>query len=180
MFWKKVVEKIKTHISCSITFFRKSHRLWDNVEKCSGDRGATNDVTIWRIRVACCISTGYMHVCACTHQRVRVPTCITHTQACTHRPACNIYCFSTATMVSWTRLIVTLYVHCLYCLLYGPQTSPDFLPKKGQHADKGEHGTLEKWYWQGTTEVPGGEPPQCHFVHHSDCAIQPTFTSKTH
>jgi hypothetical protein len=56
MFWTKVVEKIKTHILCSTTFFRKSHRLWDNVEKCSGDRGATNDVTIWRIRVACWIS----------------------------------------------------------------------------------------------------------------------------
>ena len=29
----KVVEKIKTHISCSVTFFRKSCGLWDNVEK---------------------------------------------------------------------------------------------------------------------------------------------------
>jgi hypothetical protein len=42
MFQTKVVEKIKTHILCSITFFRKSHRLWDNVEKCNRDRGATN------------------------------------------------------------------------------------------------------------------------------------------
>ena len=37
-------------------FFRKSCRLWDNVEKYSGARGATNDVTIWRIGFACCIS----------------------------------------------------------------------------------------------------------------------------
>jgi len=29
----KVVEKTKTHILCSRTFFRKSYRLWDNVEK---------------------------------------------------------------------------------------------------------------------------------------------------
>ena len=29
---KKAVEKIKTHILCSIIFFRKSDRLWDNVE----------------------------------------------------------------------------------------------------------------------------------------------------
>jgi len=28
---------------------------------------------------------------------------------------CNTYCFSTATMVARTRLIVTLYVHCLCC-----------------------------------------------------------------
>jgi hypothetical protein len=30
---EKVVEKIKTYILCSLTFFRKSCRLWDNVEK---------------------------------------------------------------------------------------------------------------------------------------------------
>ena len=33
MFQTKVVEKIKTHILCSVTFFWKSYRLWDNVEK---------------------------------------------------------------------------------------------------------------------------------------------------
>ena len=37
-------------------FFRKLHRLWDNVEKYGGDRWAINDVTIWRIRIACWIS----------------------------------------------------------------------------------------------------------------------------
>jgi hypothetical protein len=29
----KVVEKIKTHVLCPITIFRKSCRLWENVEK---------------------------------------------------------------------------------------------------------------------------------------------------
>ena len=33
MFQTKVVGKIKTHILCSVTFFRKSCCLWDNVEK---------------------------------------------------------------------------------------------------------------------------------------------------
>jgi len=33
MFQTKVVEKIKTHILCLLTFSRKSCRLWDNVEK---------------------------------------------------------------------------------------------------------------------------------------------------
>ena len=33
MFQTKVVEKIKTHILCPVTFFRKSCRLWDNLEK---------------------------------------------------------------------------------------------------------------------------------------------------
>jgi len=32
MFQTKVVEKVKTHILCSVTFFRKSCRLLDNVE----------------------------------------------------------------------------------------------------------------------------------------------------
>jgi hypothetical protein len=33
MFQTKVVEKIKTHILYSVTFSRKSYRLWDNVGK---------------------------------------------------------------------------------------------------------------------------------------------------
>jgi len=33
MFQTKVEEKIKTDVSCSVTLFRKSCRLWDNVEK---------------------------------------------------------------------------------------------------------------------------------------------------
>jgi hypothetical protein len=86
-FLEKVVEKIKTHILCSITFFRKLCCLWDNVEKCGGAREATNDDTIWRLRVACWISKG-----TCTHTPTRLGT-RTHTQIC------NIYCFSTAAMI---------------------------------------------------------------------------------
>jgi hypothetical protein len=52
--------------------------------------------------------------------RMHTPTRLgTHMHACTHKhahtPICNTYCFSTATMVSWKRLDVTLYVHCLSC-----------------------------------------------------------------
>ena len=43
MFQTKVVEKIKTHILCSVTFSRKSYRLWDNVGKYSTDVAATDD-----------------------------------------------------------------------------------------------------------------------------------------
>ena len=120
MCYRKVLEKMKTHSLCSITFFsRKLHRLWDNVEKSSGDRGDTNDVTTWRIRVACLINKD---TCTYAHAHAHAPGypparthARTHAQACTHRPICNIYCFSTATVVSWTRLSVTLYVHWLYC-----------------------------------------------------------------
>ena len=33
MLQTEIVEKIKTHILCSVTVFRKSKRLWNNVEK---------------------------------------------------------------------------------------------------------------------------------------------------
>ena len=52
MFQTKAVQKIKTHILCSVTFFRKSCRLWDNVEKNIVERGRPQ-VAIWRMRVAC-------------------------------------------------------------------------------------------------------------------------------
>jgi hypothetical protein len=93
MFRNKSVEKIKTHILCSVTFFRQSCPLWVNVENSGGAREATNDVTIWRVRVACW-----------TSKAIR-----------THTEICNT-CFSTATMGSWTQLIVTLYVHYLSLL----------------------------------------------------------------
>jgi hypothetical protein len=43
MFQAKVVEKNETHILCSITLFRNSCRLWDNVEKCCRAGQATDD-----------------------------------------------------------------------------------------------------------------------------------------
>jgi hypothetical protein len=55
-------ENQNTHFTFSNFFSRKSCRLWDNVEKYGGARGATNDVTTWRIGVACWISKA-----TCTH-----------------------------------------------------------------------------------------------------------------
>jgi len=43
MFRTKVVEEIKTHILRLVTFFRKSCRLWDNVEKYCTAGQATDD-----------------------------------------------------------------------------------------------------------------------------------------
>ena len=80
----KLVEKIKTHILCSITFFRKLHRLWDNAEKIVGDRGATNDVTIWRTRVANWISKD---ICTYAHAHAHAPWyphARTHARTCKH------------------------------------------------------------------------------------------------
>ena len=53
-FWQVVVVKIKTHILGSITFFRKSCRLWDNVEKyLESDKP---QMAVWRRRIACRIA----------------------------------------------------------------------------------------------------------------------------
>ena len=60
---------MKTHILCSVTFFQKLRLLWDNVEKYL-HRGATNDVTIWRIRVACWISKA---TCTYAHAHAHAP-----------------------------------------------------------------------------------------------------------
>jgi hypothetical protein len=90
IFQTKVVEKIKPHILHSVTFFRKSHRLWHNVEKYGGDRGAVNYVTIRHIRVACWISKA---TCTYAQAHAHAPR-----HAHTHIPICNIYCFSTARM----------------------------------------------------------------------------------
>jgi len=53
----KVVEKIKTHILCPMTFFRKSCRLWDNVEK----YGTAGQAHRWQYG-ACALHAGYLRL----------------------------------------------------------------------------------------------------------------------
>jgi len=76
-------------------FFRKSCHLWDNVEKYCRAGQATDE----NMPHANCIldAQGYKYT-------VRI---------------CNTYCLPNKTMVAWTCLIVTLYVHCLsYSFLF--------------------------------------------------------------
>jgi len=56
MFRMKFVEKIKTHILCSVTFFRKSYRFWDKVEKYCTVGQATDDTVIRLMRITCWIT----------------------------------------------------------------------------------------------------------------------------
>jgi hypothetical protein len=51
----KVVKKIKTHILCSIPFFRKSCRLWDNEEKHDRAWEATDERIIERREGTICM-----------------------------------------------------------------------------------------------------------------------------
>ena len=55
MFQTKVLRKINTHILCTVTYIRKSCRLWDNVKKYCTARQATNDNIIQRMSIACWI-----------------------------------------------------------------------------------------------------------------------------
>jgi hypothetical protein len=55
-FQTEVVEKIKTDILCSKTFFLKSCPLWDSVEKYHTARQATDDNIIRRMRFACWVT----------------------------------------------------------------------------------------------------------------------------
>jgi len=90
MFQIKVVEKIKTHILCSVTFLQKSCRLWDKVEKYNGVGQNTDNMAHahWMFD-----TLGSRHTFT----------------------ICNTHCLSSTTMVTRTRLIVTLHVNCLSC-----------------------------------------------------------------
>ena len=56
MFDAKVVEKIQTHIFCSITFSRKSCRLRCIVEKYGQAKQATDVNIMWLMLIACWIT----------------------------------------------------------------------------------------------------------------------------
>jgi hypothetical protein len=51
-FSDKIVEKFNTHIACFVKFYRKSCRLWDNVEEYCRARRATDDNLIRCTRFA--------------------------------------------------------------------------------------------------------------------------------
>jgi hypothetical protein len=56
----KAVQKIKTHILCSVTFSRKSCRLWDNVESMT-ESDKPHDIIVRRMCIACWITKARKH-----------------------------------------------------------------------------------------------------------------------
>jgi type IV secretory pathway TraG/TraD family ATPase VirD4 len=92
MFQKKVVEEIKTHILCSITFFFwKSCHLWDDVKQYCIDGQITNG------------NMTHAHCMVYTYDNV-------HTLK-----IYKTYYISTATMIARNRINFTLYVNFLSC-----------------------------------------------------------------
>ena len=115
IFQISVVEKIRSHILCSVAF-PENRAVYEMTSKTVVETEKLQ--IIWR-RVACWVSKATR---AQAHVRARATTFIhirmhTHAppRAHTHREICSNCCFFTATMVSRTRLIVTLCVHCLSC-----------------------------------------------------------------
>jgi hypothetical protein len=115
MFQIKVVEKIKRHILCSITFFSENRAVYEI--KSRNIVEPETPQTIRPMLVACWISKATREQ---AHGRSNAPTSIhthahssPHPHAHSHTKICNIYFFSTAKMVSWTGVNITLYVHCL-------------------------------------------------------------------
>jgi hypothetical protein len=52
---EKVVEKIKTHITCSINIFSENRTVYETMWKNTVERGKPQE-TIWRMHIACWIS----------------------------------------------------------------------------------------------------------------------------
>jgi hypothetical protein len=93
MFQTKVVEKIKPHILCSVTFSDDRAHLWDNMTKCGRARRTTDGYkahALWMVDIY-----GYGHT-------LRV---------------FKTYCFSKQWLHEHVS-ILRLYLHCLSCLSY--------------------------------------------------------------
>jgi hypothetical protein len=76
------------------------------------DTEATNDVTIWRLRVECWISKA-----TCTHTHAHSHALgKTRPPPHTHRQICNTYCFSKAIIIR-KRASVLSYTY-IVCLVY--------------------------------------------------------------
>jgi hypothetical protein len=95
MFRTEVVEKIKTHILWSVTFFPLENRALCMIMCKNIVEPDRPQMTIWRIRVAGCIRKATN----------------------TNSEYVIIIGFSTVTVVTRRCLNVMLYVHCLSCLL---------------------------------------------------------------
>ena len=94
MFQAKVVEKIKTHILCSVNIYENRgfyEIMWKNYVE-----GGRLQMAICRMHLACCLTKATKHSLTIY----------------------NTYCFSTATVVKRTRLNDTLYMHCPSCLVF--------------------------------------------------------------
>jgi hypothetical protein len=77
---KTCSENQNTHFIFNNIFFPENRAVYETMSKTLVQSEATNDVTVWRVRVACCISKT-THARSCIRLRFRAPT---HARTCTH------------------------------------------------------------------------------------------------
>ena len=97
-------------------FFSENREVYEIMSKNEVEPKRPQMAIRWR--VACWISKATR---AQAHAIARAPTFTymrAHARTGLHTEICKNCCFSTATMVSWTHLSVTLYIHCLSCFIY--------------------------------------------------------------
>jgi len=81
MFQTNFEEEIKTHVLCSVTIFRNSYHLWDNVKKNIVERDKPQ-MTIWRTHILCWTSKATN-----THTQVVWYSSLSHYKnGCTNAP----------------------------------------------------------------------------------------------
>ena len=120
MFQVKVVEKIKTHILCSVTLFEKRtvyEKMW--TKKINIAERGRPQMAVWCMRIACWITK------VANTLRLR-----------------NIHCFSTATMAVRPHLNVTLYVHWLSCWMLNL-----LVPQVTRRFEKVKQRVLGVYFW---------------------------------
>jgi len=96
MFHKKGVEKIATHILCSVTLFRKSRRLWD-VEKILQSAAGHR----WQYD-ACALHSGYLS--SHTHTGCVMLIAFPQQQWSHECAPCYIYTYTTCLVTSYSAL----------------------------------------------------------------------------
>jgi hypothetical protein len=138
-----------THIVFS-NFFSENRAVYEMMSKYMAEPELQQ--RIWLMRFACWKSRATR---AQTHAHARTPT-PTPTQACTrmnsrarthtHTQIRNTYCYSTATMVSWTHPDVPLCVHCLSFWIW----------LKQQESSQEDWDGQDMWHVWGRGEVRTG------------------------
>ena len=105
MFETKIVEKIKTHILCSVTFFWKLCHLWDIVEKYGRSRRATDDDMI-RCRTGVICMPGIYGKNTVTHSESVILTVFQWQQLLCEWPSVLHYTYIACFLhyVCWTNL----------------------------------------------------------------------------
>ena len=106
----KTVDKSKTHILFPVIFFFENRVVYEIMWKNMVQPGRPQ-MTIWRMRTTCWITKAPPP----THTHTHTYT-YTHTHTRTRARARGIgNCFSASTMVTRTRVSITLYEYCLPC-----------------------------------------------------------------